>query len=129
VLALASQHTWSDFAVVGARRWVLPVVEVTMIVFFWADERLVARPSRGRRILLVAANRVIVVVALMLAVAWLGAPGVLILWVPLVALFFVLLAVCAHVVSGLTRERWAPAVVQAIPLAYVIATAFPLIGS
>ena len=75
------------------------------------------------------ANRVIVVVALMLAVAWFGAPGVLILWVPLVALFFVLLAVCAHVVSGLTRERWAPAVVQAIPLAYVIATAFPLIGS
>jgi len=129
VLALASQHTWSDFAVVGARRWVLPVVEITMIVFFWADERLVARPARGRRVLLVTANRVIVVVALMLAVAWLGAPGVLILWVPLVALFFVLLAVCAHVVSGLTRERWAPAVVQAIPLAYVIASAFPLIGS
>ena len=129
VLALASQHTWSDFAVVGARRWVLVVVEVTMIVFFWGDERLVARPSRARRALLVTANRVIVVVALMLAVAWFGAPGVLVLWVPLVALFFVLLAVCAHVVSGLTRERWAPAVVQAIPLAYVIATAFPLIGS
>ncbi|MCX6459911.1 MAG: alpha/beta fold hydrolase [Actinobacteria bacterium] len=128
VLALASQHTWSDFALVGGRRWVLLVFEVALLAFFWADERLVARASRPRRALLVAANRVVVVVALIVAVSVFHAPGVLTLWVPIVAILFVVLGVCGFVVSGLTRERWAPAVVQAIPLAYLMATAFPLIS-
>lgn len=128
VLALASQHTWSDFAISGPRVWVLPMVEVAMIAFFWADERMVARPSRTRRALFVVANRVILLVMLIVAVVAFGAPGVLTLWVPLLLVLLVPLGVCAHVVAGITRERWAPALLQAIPLAYVIASAFPIVS-
>jgi len=127
-LALASRATWADFALVGPRTWVLLVVELAFLAFFWADERLATRASRPRRLALVAANRAVVLVTLLASVALLGAPGVLTLWVPLLAPLLALLAACGFVVSGLTRERWAPAVVQAIPLAYVVASAFPLVA-
>ena len=108
--------------------WVVLAFEVAFLAYFWADERLAARSSRAGRLALVIGFRVLTVAVILASVSLLGAPGFLTLLVPLMAALFVLLIAYAYVVSGLTPERWAPAVVQAVPLAYLVATSFPLIG-
>lgn len=128
VLALTARASWAPFAEVGPRAWVVLAFEVAFLAYFWADERLVARPSRALRLVLVVSFRLLTVVVILASVALLGAPGFLTLLVPLMAGLFILLIAYAFVVSGLTPERWAPAVVQAVPLAYLVATSFPLIG-
>lgn len=128
VLALTARASWAPFAEVGPRWWVILACEVAFLAYFWADERLAARPSRALRLTLTIAFRLLTVVVILASVSLLGAPGFLTLLVPLMAGLFVLLIAYAFVVSGLTHERWAPAVVQAVPLAYLVGTSFPLLG-
>ena len=128
VLGIVARATWTAFAVVGDRRWVLPLMVGAFLCYFWADERLVARPARVRRALLAVGTRLIAVVVILASVLVLGAPGFLTLLLPLMVVLFVWLGCYAVVVSGLTGERWAPAVVQAVPLAFLVATTFPLVG-
>ena len=128
VLVLSGRATWSPFGFVGDRTWLVPVMDMAFLAYFWADERLAARPRRGVRLAVAATNRAVGVALILAATAVLGAPGFLVLLLPVMVLLYVLLGAWAHVVAGLTHERWAPAVLQAVPLAYLVATTFPLVG-
>ena len=123
VLVLVGRETWSSFAFVGDRpRWLL-LVELAFLTWFWADDRLV-----GRRWWLGVATRVAAVTVLLASVPVLGAPGFLTLIAPLTGAVLLLVLVYGQTVTRLSRLEWAPALVQAIPLAYVVTTTFPLVG-
>jgi predicted alpha/beta-hydrolase family hydrolase len=123
VLVLVGRETWSSFAFVGDRpRWLL-LVELAFLTWFWADDRLV-----GRRWWLGVATRVAAVAVLLASVPLLGAPGFLTLIAPLTGAVLLLVLVYGQTVTRLARLEWAPALVQAIPLAYVVTTTFPLVG-
>jgi hypothetical protein len=122
-LALVGRETWSAFALVGDRRSWLLVVELAFIAWFWADDRLV-----GSRWWLALLTRVVAVVVLLASVVVLGAPGFLTLLVPLMAVVLGLLVVYGQSVTRRARLPWAAAVVQAVPLAYLVTTTFPLVS-
>ncbi|MFN8168109.1 MAG: alpha/beta fold hydrolase [Candidatus Nanopelagicales bacterium] len=122
-LGLVAQQTWTAFAFAGDRaRWLL-VVELAFIVWFWADDRLV-----GERWWLGIVTRVVAVGVLLASVVVLGAPGFLTLLVPLVAVVLLLLLVYGQTVTRRAQLPWAAALVQAIPLAYLVTTTFPLVS-
>lgn len=122
-LGLVAQHTWTAFAFAGDRaRWLL-VVELAFIVWFWADDRLV-----GPRWWLGVLTRVVAVGVLLASVVVLGAPGFLSLLVPLIAVVLLLLLVYGQTVTRRAQLPWAAALVQAIPLAYLVTTTFPLVS-
>jgi dienelactone hydrolase len=120
-LGLVARHTWTAFTFAGERgRWLL-LVEVALLVWFWADDRFVRR-----RWWLGLLTRAIAVAVLLVSVRLLGAPGFLTLLVPLMAVVLALLLVYGQTVARRARLPWAAALVQAIPLAYLVTTTFPL---
>jgi hypothetical protein len=122
-LGLVAQQTWTAFAFAGDRpRWLL-VVELAFITWFWADDRLV-----GSRWWLAVLTRVVAVVVLLGSVFVLGAPSFLSLLVPLMAVVLLVLLVYGQTVTRRAQLPWAAAVVQAIPLAYLVTTTFPLVS-
>ena len=122
-LGLVAQHTWTAFVFVGDReRWLL-LVELAFLVWFWADDRIV-----GARWWLAVLTRVIAVGTLMASVAVLGAPSFLTLLVPLMAVVLGLLLVYGQTVTRRSSLVWSAPMVQAIPLAYLVATTFPLVS-
>lgn len=127
-LALPGRLTWAPFAFVGDRLWLAVLFVAVFAAWFTADECLVRRRSRWGRGWLMAANRVIIIGALLLAVVFWGAPGFLTLLVPLMVPLFALLAGAAVIVSGRTNSVVAPALVQALPLGLLVATTFPLVA-
>ena len=76
-----------------------------------------------------ALNRILMLATMLAAVSLLGAPVFLTLLLPLIAPLFLFLAVVAIVVAARTRSVFAPAAVQAVPLALLVATAFPLVST
>jgi len=122
-LALVGRETWSAFELVGDRRSWLLVFELAFIAWFWADDRLV-----GARWWLALVTRVVAVVVLLASVVVLGAPGFLTLLVPLMAVVLGLLVVYGQSVTRRARLPWAAAVVQGVPLAYLVVTTFPLVS-
>ena len=102
----------------------LAVLLVVLGAWFWAESRVISGTRGWRRALVLVASRLIVVVALLAAVALLGAPGFLTLTVPLVVPILLLLAI----LGGWARDPAAAAASQAVPLALAMATIFPLIG-
>ncbi|MEZ5117638.1 MAG: alpha/beta fold hydrolase [Candidatus Nanopelagicales bacterium] len=128
-LALTGRATWSTWSWVGPRPWLGLLMLVAFGVYFLADEALVARASGWRRAAVAAGTRTIAVVVILGAVVLLGAPGFLVLLLPLMVVLFVLLGWYATVVARHTSVRWAPAAVQAVPLALLVATTFPLASS
>lgn len=122
-LALVGHETWSAFDLVGDRRSWLLVVELAFIAWFWADDRLV-----GARWWLALITRVVAVVVLLASVVVLGAPGFLTLLVPLMAVVLGLLLVYGQTVTRRARLPWSAAVVQGVPLAYLVVTTFPLVS-
>jgi dienelactone hydrolase len=122
-LGLVAQHTWTAFVFAGDRARYLPVVELAFIAWFWADDRLV-----GRRWWLGLLTRGTAVAVLLGSVRVLGAPGFLTLLVPLMAVVLGLLLVYGQTVTRRARLPWAAALVQAIPLAYLVTTTFPLVS-
>jgi pimeloyl-ACP methyl ester carboxylesterase len=123
-MALPARLTWAGYALVGSRPWVLVVLVVVLGAWFGAESRIVAGTTGWRRAAVLVGSRMIVVVALLVAVVLLGAPGFLTLTVPLVVPILLVLAV----LGGWSRDPAAAATSQAVPLALAIATTFPLIG-
>ena len=122
-LGLVAQHTWTAFTFAGGReRWLL-LVELALLAWFWADDRIV-----GRRWWLALLTRVVVVAVLLGSVAVLGAPSFLTLLVPLMAVVLVLLLVYGQTVTRRSSLPWAAPLVQAIPIAYLVTTTFPLVS-
>jgi dienelactone hydrolase len=122
-LGLVAQQTWTAFAFAGDRaRWLL-LVELAFITWFWADDRLV-----GQRWWLGVLTRVVAVGVLLGSVVVLGAPGFLTLLVPLMAVVLLVLLVYGQTVTRRAQLPWAAALVQAIPLAYLVTTTFPLVS-
>lgn len=122
-LGLVGRVTWSAFDLAGDRRSWLLVVELAFIAWFWADDRLV-----GARWWLALVTRVVAVVVLLASVVVLGAPGFLTLLVPLMAIVLGLLLVYGQTVTRRARLPWSVAVVQGVPLAYLVTTTFPLVA-
>ena len=128
VIALSAQVSWSTFDLVGARRTILPMIEAGLLTFFFAEELLVRRERVGRRLGLMLLHRGVIAGLLLAAVPLAGAPGILVLQVPLIALLFGFTAVMGVAVARATAEVWPVVTIQAIPMAYVVATSLPLIG-
>ena len=122
-LGLVAQHTWTAFAFAGDRAHWLLLVELAFLTWFWADDRLVRR-----RWWLGLLTRVVAVAVLLLSVRLLGAPGFLTLLVPLMAAVLGLLLVYGQTLTRRARLPWAAALVQAVPLAYLVTTTFPLVS-
>ena len=97
-------------------------------VFFFADEALVARPSRRARLVLYVATKIIVIAALLIAVFFLGAPGFLLLLLPVMVALFAWFGLYSHWLYGLTRTPWAGALLNAAVFAWVIAATFALVA-
>jgi hypothetical protein len=128
VIALPSMKTWSAFALVGERWvWTLALVPA-FVLYFWADESAVGGRPFWARGLLALGNRVIAVALLLVATAVLGAPGFLILVLPVMLLAFILLGVLAAIVARQRGGFLGAVLVQAIPLALLVGTAFPLVS-
>jgi dienelactone hydrolase len=122
-LGLVASVTWTAFALPGDRRlWLLPA-ELVLIAWFWADDRLV-----GDRWWLAVLTRLVAVAVLLGSVVLLGAPGFLSLLVPLVAAVLLLLLVYGRAVAARQTLPWSAAMVQGVPLAYLVVTTFPLVS-
>lgn len=128
VVVIPGSMSWTPFAVVGARTWLLPVVTLAFAAYFAGDELLVRRASLPRRLGLALGNRLIAVTVILVSIPLLGAPGFLILLLPLMVVFLVVLAGYAAVVSHYRNGYLAAVLVQAVPLALMVATTFPLIA-
>lgn len=123
-MALPARLTWAAYELVGPRPWVLGVLLLVLGAWFWAESRIVDGTRGWRRAAVLVGSRIIVVAALLGAVLLLGAPGFLVLTVPLVVPILLLLAILA----GWARDPMAAAAAQSVPLALAMATTFPLVG-
>ena len=129
VVVVPGSMSWTPFAVVGARAWLLPVVALAFLAYFAADELLVRRASLPRRLGLALGNRLIAVAVILASIPLLGAPGFLVLLLPLMVVFLMVLAGYAAVVSRYRNGYLAAVLVQAVPLALLVATTFPLVDA
>jgi len=123
-MALPARLTWAAYALVGPRPWVFAVLLIVLGAWFWGESRLIAGTHGWRRALVLVGSRILIVVGLLGAVMLLGAPGFLVLTVPLVVPILLLLAMLA----GWAHDPAAAAASQAVPLALAMATTFALIG-
>jgi len=123
-MALPARLTWAAYALVGPRPWVFAVLLIVLGAWFWGESRLIAGTHGWRRALVLVGSRILIVVGLLGAVMLLGAPGFLVLTVPLVVPILLLLAILA----GWAHDPAAAAASQAVPLALAMATTFALIG-
>lgn len=128
VVVIPGSMSWTPFAVVGARAWLLPVIAAAFAAYFAADELLVRRASLARRLGLALVNRLIAVTVILASIPLLGAPGFLVLLLPLMVVFLLVLAGYAAVVSRFRHGYLAAVLVQAVPLALLVATTFPLVA-
>lgn len=128
VVVIPGSLSWAPFAVVGARTWLLPVVTLAFVAYFAGDELLVRRASLPRRLGLALGSRLIAVAVILASIPLLGAPGFLVLLLPLMVVFLVVLAGYAAIVSHFRNGYLAAVLVQAVPLALLVATTFPLVS-
>lgn len=118
--------SWAAFSLVGVRGWTAVLLLLVFLVFFGADELVVRRSSPGRRLGLVVGSRLLAVAILLAAIPLLGAPGFLILVLPLLLLFLLVLAAYAAICAQGRDGYLAAVLVQAVPAALLVATTFPL---
>ncbi|HEX6886723.1 MAG TPA: alpha/beta hydrolase [Candidatus Nanopelagicales bacterium] len=123
-VALPARLTWAGFSLVGPRVAGLLVLLAVLGAWLWGEGRLLVAARGWRRAALLALSRALVVAGLLAAVGVLGAPGFLTLTVPLMVPILALLGV----VAWWARDPAAGAAAQALPLAVVVATTFPIIG-
>ena len=127
-LLLPARAAWSASSLVGDRAWLTVLFVGVLLAWFSADELLVRRTSRAARAAMQATSRLIAVLALVAAILVLGAPGFLVLLLPMIVPVFAVLGAAGWMVAGRTRTVLAPALVQAIPLGTMVATTFPLLA-
>lgn len=128
LIIISARLTWASAALVGPRWWIWILLSLILLGYFYADAVIVARPGLWARIGILVVNRLIVVAALLVSVAFLGAPTVLTLLVPFMVLLFIILGYLAIVISTRTADRFGPALIQGVPLAAVVSTCFPLVS-
>lgn len=126
--AIIGHLTWNNFALVGNRSWIAAALFLCCFVFFFADEWIVARPNRWARLGLYALTKLMVLVALMVAVFALGAPAFLLLLVPVMVGLFLWHGLYSHWLFGLTRSPLPAALLNAAVFAWVIASTFALVS-
>ena len=119
--------TWTNFALADARAWVFGVLWVCCFLLFLGDELLV-RGAPRRRLGLWAATKLILLVGLVLAVFFLGAPAFLMLLVPVMVILFVWHGAYAQRLYRLTTSPLPAAILNASLFAWVIAATFALVG-
>lgn len=128
-LAVPGRLAWAPFALVGARPLALLALLIAFGAYFAGDALLARDRGLWARLGLMLGSRVIAVAVILASVPLLQAPGFLMLLLPLMVLLFVFLGWYAAVIIGY-RNGWLAAVlVQAIPLAALVATTFPLVAS
>lgn len=127
-LVIPGTRSWASFAVVGSRWWLLLVMVAVFTTYFAVDELLVRRAPLARRVGLALGNRAVAVAIIMVSIPLLGAPGFLVLLLPLMVLMLVVLAGYAAVVSRFRYGFAAAVLVQAVPLALLVSTTFPLVA-
>lgn len=128
VVVIPGSMSWAPFAFVGSRAWIAAVILLAFAVYFGADELLVRRTATGARFGLTVVNRLIAVGVLLASIPLLQAPGFLILLLPVLLLFFLILAWYAAVVGRCRNGYLAAVLVQALPAAALVATTFPLVS-
>jgi len=126
-LGLPAHLTWNNFALAGDRAWVAAVLFGCCLAFFLADEMMVARASRCARAGLYALTKLIVLISLVASVGVFGAPGFLLLLVPVMVVLFLWHGVYSHWLFGLARRPWIASVVNAAVFAWVIAATFAVV--
>ncbi len=124
---LTAHLTWNNFALVGDRAWVAGVLFACCFVFFLADEWMVARASRRARAGLYALTKLIVIVSLIASVGLFGAPGFLLLLVPVIAVLFLWHGLYSHWLFGMAGRPWIAAFLNAVVFAWVIAATFAVV--
>ncbi|MFN4294462.1 MAG: alpha/beta hydrolase family protein [Thermoflexales bacterium] len=124
---LTAHLTWNNFALVGDRAWVAGVLFACFFVFFLADEWMVARASRPARAGLYALTKLIVIVSLIASVGLFGAPGFLLLLVPVIAVLFLWHGLYSHWLFGMAGRPWIAAFLNAAVFAWVIAATFAVV--
>lgn len=128
VVAVPGSLSWAEFSLVGARPWIAALLLAAFCLWFGGDELLVRRTSVRRRLALMVATRLIATGVLLAAIPLLGAPGFLILTLPLLVLFLIVLGVYATAVAGRRNSYVAAVLVQAVPAAALVASTFPLVS-
>jgi len=122
-MALPARLSWAAYELLPVRWLIVLPLLVIIGAWFWAEWRVVHGVRGWRRALLLIASRMIVVAVLLASISLLGAPSFLALTVPLLVPILLLLALLA----GWARDPLAAAASQAIPIALVVATTFPLV--
>jgi len=129
VVVIAGRASWAPFELVGSRPWVLAVLLIAFAGYFAADALLVRGRGPWARLGVIAGSRAIAIVVILASVALLQAPGFLILLLPLMVILLLVLGWYAAILLGYRGGWVAAAAVQALPLAALVATTFPLIMS
>ena len=127
-IALPGRYLWAPFALTGPRAAVLVGLILVFTIWAWADELLVRRAGTSRRLLMALGTRAVLVAVLLAGIPLLGAPGFLILLLPLMALLLAVLAAMAAALGRRPGGFLAAVLVQAVPLAALVATTFPVLG-
>lgn len=128
MFALTGHLTWNNFALVGDRAWIALALFGCCLVFFLADEVAVMRVSRWNRLGLYALTKLFVLIALTVAVFALGAPGFLLLLLPVMVVLFIWQGLYSHWLFGFTQSPWPGAVLNAVVFAWMIASTFALVA-
>lgn len=125
---LTAHLTWTSFALAGERVWMAPVLFVFMLVYFWADETLIARASGRARLGLYLFSKVTLLVSLVAAILVFGGPFFLLILLPVLLILFVWHGLYAHCLHRLTGRPWVAAVLNAAVFAWIIAATFPVVS-
>lgn len=129
LVALTGRLSWAPFALVGARPVILVVLLIAFTAYFGADALLTRDRRLAARLGLIAGSRLIAIAVILASVPLLGAPGFLLLLLPLMVILLLVLGWYGGILLGY-RDGWIAAVaVQALPLAALVATTFPLVTS
>lgn len=125
---LTAHLTWTSFALAGERVWMALVLFVFMLVYFWADETLIWRPSARARLGLYALSKTALLAGLVAAILWLGGPFFLLILLPVMLALFVWHGLYAHWLHRLTGRPWVAAALNAAVFAWMIAATFPVVS-
>jgi hypothetical protein len=118
--------TWNNAMLTGDRVWVAVTLFACCFVFFLFSEALAAGTRRPGLIDLL--QKTLTIASLILAVFRLGAPGFLLLLVPVLVILFVWHGIYTHWLRKLTSHAWIPALVNAAAFAWMIAATFALVA-
>ena len=129
VIAIAGRLSWAPFAFAGARPGVLIVLLIAFGAYFGSDALLARDRGFAARLGLICGSRAIAIIVILASVPLLQAPGFLILLLPLMVILLGVLGWYASIVLGYRGGWLAATAIQAVALASLVATAFPLVAS